>query len=682
MAKPALTEKLVYLALKDVFRGDGVQPSTPEEIRKKIEKHKSESRIGALIQNHGMESVCKVAQDLLKYQIFVSMAKAEVRFPDVFEVLPTQVEQQTTAAANTATSSATVVRNTGTYNSEEFQGTGDRIKSRKGKEKARSSSQNQALDSISLPLWDQHRVLVKVQHALEEACFSFAQTRLENVLQNEGWDCAEAVELNWWPKYLLAYQEECNLNNLQDVDKPLPNLLDSVTQLRHYTVHRVRLSSDEIIQHLTDALMLAQLLQDDNCSKFISTVRQRTQDAIEELVRNKAILDRRLDEIKTSFAEQRAELDRQEAASLEAAVREHVRPNISVSGSLDSSCDELGGTDATQAPGSHDHNSATPDDEPPESEGILATQVIASATEPAAELAVTQIPDAADEDNERAEEVKKKPKEEKKKKLKEEKKKGKKKNKVVKEQAKQQEEAEQKTTDEGQDIAEPASAGGAEDGTFQHSHEDITVVKQLFMPSRCVPTIDNDSIKQALADEKEEAQESNSKNQSEEEQFFECSEISVGGHESDSHQPSTHLLLERQAVATDSTDLISKEKMKAEMASDSDPTGSGLLARRNLSLDERIINTTPTCLRQTENHADESHTKSETEDGISTENGIVDPGASSEQPAATNGPSYLLRSWGQGSWSGSVRIKSLEDDPRLKSLTAANGKGRVTLVST
>lgn len=139
MTKPPLTEKLVYLALKDIFRGDGSQLSTIEEIRKKIEKHKDEPKIGALIQSHGVESVCKVAQDLLKYQIFVSMAKAEVHFPEVFEVLPAQAGRATTTGTNVATSSSAAVRSAGAYKSEELLGIGDRIRIRKGKERARSS---------------------------------------------------------------------------------------------------------------------------------------------------------------------------------------------------------------------------------------------------------------------------------------------------------------------------------------------------------------------------------------------------------------------------------------------------------------------------------------------------------------------------------------------------------------
>ncbi|CAN9205197.1 unnamed protein product [Alternaria alternata] len=641
MAKPPLTEKLVYLALKDIFRGDGSQPSTIEEIRKTIEKHKDEPKIEALIHSHGVESVCKVAQDLLKYQIFVSMAKAEVRFPEVFEVLPAQAEQATTTGTKVATSSSAAVRSAG--------------------------SQNQSPGSVSLPLWDQHRVLVKVQYALEKACFTFAQKRLENVLQKEGWDCAEAVELNRWPKVLLTYPEDCNLNGLNEFDESLPNLLDSVTQLRHDTVHRVRLSSNEILQHLTDAVMFAQLLKDDECSEFVSTIRRRTQDAIEELVRNKAILDRRLDEIKNGFTAKRAELDRQEAAALEAAVGEHIKPTIYASGSLDSSHDDPGDIDAIQAPWKHVCASAVLDDEPPNFAGIIEKHVIASATEPATELAVTQMPDTADDDNGKTEEAKKK--------TKEEKKKGKKKKKAAKEQAKQQEGAEKKAIEEGEDIGEPSLGGGV--------GEDVAIVKQS-VPPTFVPTVDSGPIEEAFTGGKKDVEQGKTENRSDEEEFFECSEIMVSGHESDSKHHSKCPPLEQQIVATDSTNLTGEGIMRPAIVSEPGPTDPGILAYDKGSLNERVPSPTPTCLEKVKRNDDQNHSKSQMEEDLSAENGYMDLEVRPEQPSATDGQSHpltVIKSWGEGSWPGSVCIKSLDDDPRLKSLPTADGKGRIALVS-
>ena len=229
--------------------------------------------------------------------------------------------------------------------------------------KVQAASHTQSFDSVALPLWDQHRILVRVQYTLEKACFDFAQERLAELLHREGWDCAEAVELNQWARTLLIYREQLNLDDMKDDVKPLPSLMESIIQLRHNAVHRVRLSSSELLQHLTDAVLLAQLLHDDKCGEFLSNVRQRTHDAIGELVRNKQLLDGRLADIKTEFAAKRAELERQEAALLEAAVNDHKVPIVSVSGSLHRLSDDHGGTtEEVHAPWLRVYNAELPDD--------------------------------------------------------------------------------------------------------------------------------------------------------------------------------------------------------------------------------------------------------------------------------------------------------------------------------
>jgi hypothetical protein len=226
-------------------------------------------------------------------------------------------------------------------------------------------------DSVALALWDQHRLLARVQYTLEKACFAFAQKNLSELLQREGWDCAEAVELNQWARTLLIYREELKLDDVKALAKPLPILMESIIQLRHNAVHRVRLPSSGLLQHLTDAGLLAQLLQDGECTKMVSNIRQRTQDAIEELVRNKQLLDGRLADIKTDFAAKRAELERQEAALLEAAVKEHTKPVVSVSGSLDRLSDGIGRTtEEIHPPWLRVYDAVLPGNESPGSEGM------------------------------------------------------------------------------------------------------------------------------------------------------------------------------------------------------------------------------------------------------------------------------------------------------------------------
>ncbi|KAI4949222.1 hypothetical protein J4E91_005686 [Alternaria rosae] len=363
MASPSLTEKQVYLALKDIFSDGQTPPSTEKKIRKKIKKHKDEPKIATLIQRYGVQRITAVAFALSGHQIFVSTQKARTRFPDVFGGLPNEpsppiahvsqtgtnsaaaVQPAVTESSTAASSAAAANSVAGTYSSEGLMGIGDRLKATKEKEKTETViSHTQSFDSVALPLWDQHRILVRVQYTLEKACFDFAQEKLVELLHREGWDCAEAVELNQWARTLLSYREELKLNDMKDDVKLLPSLMESIIQLRHNAVHRVRLSSSELLQHLTDAALLAQLLHDDKCGKFLSNIRQRTQDAIEELLRNQQSLDGRLADIKKEFAAKRAELERQEATLLKVAVKEHKRPTVSVSGSLHWLSDDHDGT--------------------------------------------------------------------------------------------------------------------------------------------------------------------------------------------------------------------------------------------------------------------------------------------------------------------------------------------------
>ncbi|KAI1666415.1 hypothetical protein Ptr902_10464 [Pyrenophora tritici-repentis] len=420
MSDPIPTEKLVYLALKDVFVGNEIQPSITKKIRKKvrkrIEKVQDNVEIKALIQQHTLEHIITVAIVLLEEQIFNSDAKAKARFPDVFKVfpdvfkvLPSQDDEPTDSRPKIEEGDAATVQRTRVYSPEELLSIGTSLENRneeeqqikanlpayipkiatsevavleiiKGKEletnkedlknlPAVSESSQQphtqprtatrSLDSVRLPLWDQHRTLVKVQYALEKACFTFAQKHLGDVLQREGWDCAEAVELNRWPKVLLTYQEKCDLNIMNDSDKSLPIFLNSIIQLRHDTVHRVHLSSTKILQYLADAVLLARLLYDDVCAESMYVIREMTQNAIEQMMRSKQLLDLKLANIKKEFAAKRAELERRESTLLEATMREHNEPIVSVSGRLEQRLSgDLGGFDQVRTGWGHAHDSS------------------------------------------------------------------------------------------------------------------------------------------------------------------------------------------------------------------------------------------------------------------------------------------------------------------------------------
>ncbi|RYN29911.1 hypothetical protein AA0112_g7101 [Alternaria arborescens] len=664
MVCPPLTEKQVYLALKDVFKGNEMLPSTVKKLRKRVEKSKENINIKPLIQTYGIENITQVAKVLLDDQVFVLRTRAIARFPELCETLPSQHDPPSTTETTIATSSATPPKREGVYSPEELLGIGDRLWTRTKKERDETNCQTQSLDCVSLPLWDQHRLLMKIQYALEKACFTFAQKRLKGLVQKEKWDCAEAVELQRWAKVLFMYREELNIEDVKDVGKPLPILLDAIAQLRNDAVHRIRLSSSGVLQHMTNAGLLSRLVQDEECSKLMSTIRTKTHDAIGKLVRNKQLLDDKMSKIKKDFAAKRAELERQETALLEAAVREHEEPKISVSGDLDQVSDDLSGTGSTNAPWKHGCDPTLSENKPASSADTVRMHMNASASKSNAQPAVTQVPNTANDEVAMAWAEWRKAKEE-------------------KQAAKGQTNRQKKTVgeaikdQEGTEESRVSEKPG--DGAVEDSHEDFEDVKQLSEPPIPVATVDNGLIESAFADEEED--DWKDKDEDSLEHYFECPEIVLDSAESDAKHPANDPPLEQQVVATDTT---SEERGVLDVAVASEPCDSDLLEHGQGSIHEQYTSPAPTCVGQTEDNTDQGHTEPLLEEGISAGNGTMNLVASSEQPVATRRQSNafpVIKSWGEGQWPGSVCIKSLDDDPRLNSLPTANEKGRVALVS-
>jgi hypothetical protein len=119
---------------------------------------------------------------------------------------------------------------------------------------------------VYLPLDTQHLLLVKVQAILEEACYAFGHKMMGDILQKEGWDCPESVELNIWAWVFRCNEDKFDADKLVELGKPFPELLDSIAQLRHTAVHRVRVSANKVQQFVTEAESLATVLR--NAHKY------------------------------------------------------------------------------------------------------------------------------------------------------------------------------------------------------------------------------------------------------------------------------------------------------------------------------------------------------------------------------------------------------------------------------
>lgn len=83
-------ERVVYLALINVFKGSDAAIRQPKSIRKFILKNQNQLDVADLIKAHDIDIVCNTARTLLTEKIFQSTREAKIRFPEVFDVSPAQ----------------------------------------------------------------------------------------------------------------------------------------------------------------------------------------------------------------------------------------------------------------------------------------------------------------------------------------------------------------------------------------------------------------------------------------------------------------------------------------------------------------------------------------------------------------------------------------------------------------
>ncbi|OAP55055.1 hypothetical protein AYL99_10755 [Fonsecaea erecta] len=332
-------ERVVYLALRNTFKGADAQVRRPKKVRELVQKVQKRSDVRDLIREHNIDNVCNVARSLLEQQIFESTLKAKIRFPEVFQVSPAQTAERSASEAEAARSEANAIR---------ILTEGERSNDTIPQSQDLLPAQNAPLDSVPhelpgpsgkrpscypvanvpslypvyLPFQTQHQLLVKVQGILERACHEFGMRAIKEAVEREGWDCPESAELNRWPRVLLLHKDNFLQGDLEALGKPLEQVLDSITQLRHTAVHRLRVSANRLEQFMVDAEALARLLQHDSCTRQLSRLRLDTQLTLGELKRYKDLLESNVTSKLRDIATQRAELDRLEEEAVQDMLRE------------------------------------------------------------------------------------------------------------------------------------------------------------------------------------------------------------------------------------------------------------------------------------------------------------------------------------------------------------------------
>lgn len=90
-------EKLVYLACQHIFRGPLSHVRKLKVIKALIKEN--EHSLASFLREHSINRTIQIAKRLLEDQIFDDTLKAKIRFPELFDVSPTQSSKREVSEA-------------------------------------------------------------------------------------------------------------------------------------------------------------------------------------------------------------------------------------------------------------------------------------------------------------------------------------------------------------------------------------------------------------------------------------------------------------------------------------------------------------------------------------------------------------------------------------------------------
>ncbi len=145
------------------------------------------------------------------------------------------------------------------------------------------------------------------------------------------------MELNIWSNELRRHKQKLVPEDLEGIGKSFEDLLDSLCHLRHTAVHRLRVTAARVEQFMRDAEALCRLLQDEQAAEIVARMRRKMQACVEEIKRNKDLLESRLAAIRRDFLRQKAALECSEQAAIAQVLAEDQECQQAVSSDLDCS---------------------------------------------------------------------------------------------------------------------------------------------------------------------------------------------------------------------------------------------------------------------------------------------------------------------------------------------------------
>jgi len=183
------------------------------------------------------------------------------------------------------------------------------------------------------PYSAQHSLLSSIQQVLEECCFDFTKKWLPSEVENHEWDCAAAMELTEWTKFLAKWSPQLPHESLQLRGSQLDTLLSKICQIRHTAVHRQPITATSVSLLVLAAKRLAEALQDPLRTSQLEDLHFDIQNKIQAMELNKNALEANHAHELRAVQLQREELDQKEE-QLRAKIINHDKENKTLTGLL------------------------------------------------------------------------------------------------------------------------------------------------------------------------------------------------------------------------------------------------------------------------------------------------------------------------------------------------------------
>ncbi|KAL9622826.1 MAG: hypothetical protein Q9204_007995, partial [Flavoplaca sp. TL-2023a] len=337
--------RLVYLHCSSIFSGANAQVRKVKKVSQLLEKHKASIKI--LTKEFTLPAVAAVAKELLEEQIFESLPRAKLRYPELFQPSETQEAERAASEAEVIRAEAEAAQDIVLTSDDEggnecldFEQSEQRAEPEVTPEYKADAEDNVQISAVQLcpqsttraqhalsiprlhpvylPFKTQHTTLVLVQSLLEECCLEFGNTWVPGLMEARKWNEAESIELTEWTKRFVKYARSLPPSAIQPVPgKSIAEVLFGTSTLRHSAVHRLPTSAAGISKMLSAAITFAEALNDSKRAGKVAEIKAQLETSIEGIVQHQNLLERKLTDQFEDIVRRRAELDDLERSSIE-----------------------------------------------------------------------------------------------------------------------------------------------------------------------------------------------------------------------------------------------------------------------------------------------------------------------------------------------------------------------------